>query len=76
MRPVPREGRELREEIRRRVILSLDLRDDPAFSLNSYNWVTFEMTWEFHPSPRVGYLDDVVFFTRECGIGLDNEDEY
>jgi hypothetical protein len=72
VQPVSREGRELREEIRRRVILSLDLRDDPAFSLNSYNWVTFGRT----PSPRVGYLDDVVFFTRECGIGLDNEDEY
>lgn len=38
--PVPRERRERHNEIRR-FILPLDLREDLAFDINSYNWHTF-----------------------------------
>nr|XP_051211417.1 uncharacterized protein LOC127328894 [Lolium perenne] len=48
-----------------------DLRDDPAFTLTSYNWISFGVR-EFDACRRAGYLDDVNFFTRE----LDDEDEY
>jgi hypothetical protein len=53
-----------------------DLRDDPAFSLNSYNWITLE-TWEFHPRRQEGYLGDTVYFNREhdAGLGDDEKDE-
>jgi hypothetical protein len=51
---VPREGRERRDEVRRRrAILSPDLREDPAYALNSYNWISFG-TWEFDARRRAG----------------------
>jgi hypothetical protein len=34
--------------------LPSDLRDDPAYALNYYNWATFG-AWEFHPRGRAGY---------------------
>ena len=60
--PVPEQGREQREEVRRnRTVLLPDLRDDPAFAVTSYNWITFG-TWEFDPRRRAGYLGDASFF--------------
>jgi hypothetical protein len=57
---VPREGHERRDEIRRRSILRPDLRDDPAYGMNSPNWDTFS-SWEYDPRRRAGYLGDVAF---------------
>jgi hypothetical protein len=52
--PVLRARRVRRDEVRhRRFILSLDLLDNPAFSLNLYNWITFG-AWEFDPRRRAG----------------------
>jgi hypothetical protein len=42
----------------------LDLREDPVFEINSYNWITFG-TCEFVPRRRAGYLYDAGFFKRE-----------
>jgi hypothetical protein len=62
---VPREGRERRDEVRRRrAILPPDLQQDPAYTLNSYNWISFG-TWEFDARRRAGYLWVVEFFDRE-----------
>ena len=49
---------------RRRTILPPVLREDQAYALNSYNWISFG-TWEFDARRRAGYLGDVEYFDRE-----------
>ena len=44
--------------------MSADLREDPAYVLNSYNLISFR-TWEFHARRRVGCLGDLDYFDRE-----------
>jgi hypothetical protein len=57
--PVPREGRERHDEVRRhRAILPPDLREDPVYVLNSYNWISFGAR-EFDSRRQAGYLGDV-----------------
>ncbi|KAK1651700.1 hypothetical protein QYE76_069505 [Lolium multiflorum] len=55
----------------RRFILPSNLREEPAFDLNSYSWIMFG-TWEFDPRRRAGYLGDVRFFKREFTNALTN----
>jgi hypothetical protein len=70
--PVPREGQESRQEVRRRqAILPPDLWDDPTFTLTSYNWISFRERG-FDAARRAGYLGNVDLFTCE----LDDEDDY
>jgi hypothetical protein len=52
--------------------LPSDLREDPAYALNSYNWISFG-TWEFHARRRAGYLANVDYFERE--IAAEEEEE-
>jgi hypothetical protein len=56
---VPREGQEHHDEVRRhRAILPPDLREDPVYVLNSYNWISFGAR-EFDSRRQAGYLGDV-----------------
>jgi hypothetical protein len=57
--PVPRDGPERVQEIRRRwAFLPMHLRrDDPAFDIGSSAWDTFSR-WELRPDRRAGYLGD------------------
>jgi hypothetical protein len=56
--PVPRNGLErVREIHRRRGLLPMHLRHDPAFDIGSPNWDTFSR-WELRPDRRAGYLGD------------------
>jgi hypothetical protein len=71
---VSREIRERHDKIHRRVIQSSDLLDDPAYTLNSYNWTTVG-AWGFDLYHPAGYLDDVDFFNWDHGIGLDDNKE-
>jgi hypothetical protein len=74
---VPHEERQRRYGIyRHRFIQPPDLREDPTFALNSYNWSTFG-TWEFDPRRHAGYLCDIDFFNREQRVrfGDDEKDE-
>jgi hypothetical protein len=75
--PVPREGRERRDDVRRRrAILLVDLREDRAYALNSYNWISFG-TWEFDARRQAWYLGDVDYFDLELvADDDDNEGEY
>jgi hypothetical protein len=57
-----------------RFILPKYLRDDPAFSLDSYNWPTFGR-WEFNPHRCVGYLGDIDFFNRELIVRFDDDED-
>jgi hypothetical protein len=75
MPPVPREGRGRHDEVcRLRLILPSDLRDDPTFAIDSYNWHSFAL-WEFDPRHQGGYLGAVGFFNRKRGVGLDDKEE-
>jgi hypothetical protein len=75
MPSVPRQGRKLHDEVRRRrFILSPDLCDDPTFYLRSDNWLTFR-AWEFDPRSQAGYLSNMGFFNNELGVGLTKEEE-
>jgi hypothetical protein len=47
-----------------------DLRDGPAYALNSYN-----ETSEFHPRHRAGNLGDMDFFNQEYVVILNNDEE-
>jgi hypothetical protein len=38
--------------------LPADLREDPAYTLNTYNWISFG-TWEFDARRRARYLGAV-----------------
>jgi hypothetical protein len=66
---VPRQGRELRDEVwRRRFILPPDLHDDLAFILHLDNWLMFR-SGDFDPR-------HVDFFYHDLGFVLtDNEEE-
>jgi hypothetical protein len=51
-----------------------DLREDPPFALDSYNWSTFG-TWEFDdPHRRAVYVVDMDFFNRERHTHFDKEE--
>ena len=56
-----------------RFILPPYLHADPAFAANSHNWISFG-TWEFHPRRRAGYLGGFDFFSRELGVGEEEEE--
>ena len=72
--PVPRSGRERRDEVRRRrAVLPPDLREDPAYALNSYNWISFG-AWEFDARRRAAYLADVDYFEREIAAEEEEND--
>jgi hypothetical protein len=59
--PVPRKGRVRREEIRRhRLILPPDLREEPAFALDSDMWDKFRML-EWDALRHADFLDDSKF---------------
>ncbi|MBS2180363.1 hypothetical protein KFZ29_25365, partial [Salmonella enterica subsp. enterica serovar Typhimurium] len=69
------EGREWRDEVRRRrAILPPDLREDPTYALNSYNWISFG-TWEFDARRRAAYLADVDYFEREITAEEEENDQ-
>jgi hypothetical protein len=53
--------------------LPVDLREDPAYALNSYNWISFGM-WEFHARGRAGYLGDLDYFAHEITAEEDEND--
>ncbi|KAK1631985.1 hypothetical protein QYE76_006300 [Lolium multiflorum] len=55
--PVPR-GQSGGTRCARRAILPPDLREDPAYALNSYNWISFG-TWELDAQRCAAYLGDV-----------------
>ncbi|KAK1669924.1 hypothetical protein QYE76_058083 [Lolium multiflorum] len=44
-----------------------DLREDSAYALNSYNWISFG-TWEFDARRRARYLGDLDYFDREIAV--------
>jgi hypothetical protein len=70
--PVPPDGEERRDEVRRRrAILPADLREDPAYTLKSYNRISFG-TWEFDARRRAGYLD---YFDHEIAAEEDDNDD-
>jgi hypothetical protein len=51
-----------------------DLQQDPAYALNSYNWISFE-TWEFDARRRAGYLGDIEFFNHEIAAEEQENDQ-
>jgi hypothetical protein len=50
------------------------LREDQAYALNSYNWISFG-TWEFDVRRRAGYLGDVDYFEREITAEEEENDQ-
>jgi hypothetical protein len=55
--------------------LSGDLQEDPAYALNSYNWISFG-TREFDARRRAGYLGELDYFDHEIATEEDeNENE-
>jgi hypothetical protein len=51
-----------------------DLREDPTYTLNSYNWISFG-TWEFDAHRRTGYLGDVEYFDHEIAAEEEENDQ-
>jgi hypothetical protein len=73
--PLPHEGHKRLDKIPRgRFSLPPDLRDDPAYAINTYNWITSGAS-DFNPHLRAGYLGDVNFFDRKGGKGRDDGEE-
>jgi hypothetical protein len=71
---VPREGQEHHDEVRRhRAILPADLGEDPAYALNSNNWISFGV-WDFDAHYRAGYLGDLDYFYCEIVTEEDEND--
>jgi hypothetical protein len=58
---------------RRRPILLANLREDPAYALNSYNWISFG-TWGFDARRRARYLGDLDYLDREIAAEEEEND--